>query len=58
MEECICNASSLNKVRFHRASLTHTKNFYKAYSHDKFVASRHSNAHSDLHDAVFSQIKL
>ncbi|RDY38369.1 hypothetical protein DX994_28630 [Klebsiella pneumoniae] len=56
VEKWTGNAEMLNKVRLHRASLMHTKNFYEAYSHDKFDDSRHSNAHSDLHDAGFPRL--
>lgn len=31
VEECICNAGSLNKVRLHRASLTHTKKYLGSF---------------------------
>ncbi len=31
---------------------------YLCHSHDNFVASRHSNAHSDLHDAAFFTLNI
>lgn len=47
----------LNRVRLYRASHTHKKNIWGT-SHDKFVTSRHTNAHSDPRAAGFLTLNI